>query len=155
MSIVNNNRLRGFAIAVLLLSAAGIADAQWVLLGRKAIGVVQSLSQPHDNDRPGYDVATVVLNVDAERVYRAVVEHLENNPEVAISGRDESNLTVHFSGDRQQGEIQITPLQEGYSELLVAASGAPAGSASGASRVVNGVLRVCEKLQVKCTLPAK
>jgi hypothetical protein len=155
MRIPGSARICRVVIAGLLLSATGVTEAQWVLLGRKAVGVVRSLSQPHDGDRPGYDVATVVLDVDAEKVYRAVLAHLQANPAVAISAEDAPNLTVRFAAERQQGEIQVTPLREGYSELLVAASGAPAGAPSGTSTIVDGVLRVCEKVQVKCTVSPK
>ena len=152
MSMVKSVWLRVLLMSAMLLLATGGAEAQWVLLGRKAIGAVRSVSQPHDGTRPGYDVATVVLNADAEKVYRTVVDRLQNNPQITVSGRNDASLSVNFHDAQRQGEIQVTPLKKGYSELLVASSGAPPGTPSGTSLVVEGILRVCDQLKVKCSL---
>jgi hypothetical protein len=58
--------------AFLMLSAGG-AHAQWIFVARKVIGRVQSMTQSPAPDTPRYDVATVMLEADADKVYQTVI----------------------------------------------------------------------------------
>ena len=61
------------AFAFLFLSTGG-AHAQWVFVARKVIGRVESMTQSQQkSDTPRYDVATVMLEADPDKVYQTVL----------------------------------------------------------------------------------
>ena len=58
------------------LLAVGSADAQWLLLGRKAVGRIEYMIQSPDSARPKAprdDVAVVLLEATAAKVYDSVI----------------------------------------------------------------------------------
>ncbi len=147
-----------FLTASILLS--GVANAQWVFVGRKALGKIKQLTgeatesgapqasnASKDIPRQGYDAATVLLEAPAEKVYGAAVRTLEANRDVRISKKDDRALSIEFiDGDIAAG-MQITSLSEKLSQILVVStsSGKP-----GTSIVLKGILRVCGEMGVHC-----
>ena len=76
-------------LAVLALTAllcyTGVAQAQWIFLGRKAVGVVNRLtSQAFEKQGQGYDAATVLLEANADKVYTTALDILRRDPNITI-----------------------------------------------------------------------
>ena len=57
-------------VAVASLFSAVSAQAQWVMVARAVAGRVQQMTNKPANGPGGYDVATVVLMANADKVYR-------------------------------------------------------------------------------------
>jgi len=87
-----------FLATFILLS--GVANAQWVFVGRKALGKIKQItgeategasSQPADASKnvpqQGYDAATVILEAPADKVYSTTVRVLQANKESGSAGR--------------------------------------------------------------------
>ena len=85
----------GLALSVLF---SGIANAQWVYVGRKALGKVKQLtseaqtaisnhSKPGRRMSPqqGYDAATVLLEAPANKVYSAAINIMQTNKDIRIT----------------------------------------------------------------------
>jgi len=142
-------------IAVFLtvsLLVSSVANAQWVFLGRKALGKVHQLtSDMKGSQQPGYDVATVLLEARAEKVYSTAVMMLQAHKEWKITQKDDKSRTVEFSDGRLTAGMQVSPLEENLTQLIVASTGTP-GKTDPTSLVVNGVLRVCKEMAVHCQL---
>jgi hypothetical protein len=144
--------MRFFIVLVTLATVlSGVASAQWVFLGRKALGKVRQLSsEVKGSQQPGFDVATVLLEAHADKVYRTAVTMLQAHAEWKITKRDDKSQTIEFSDGKITAGMQITSLEDNLSQLLVASTGSPQGKTDATSLVVNGVLRVCKEMGVQC-----
>ena len=143
-----------WTIAVLsaLLFYTSVAEAQWVLLGRKALGVINTLSsQGREKEGQGYDVAAVLLEADADKVYRTAVELLKENPNVTINYREDADRVIDFTDGKLLVGMKVSKLEDHLSQLLIS-SVVTSGKPGGTSFVVEKVFQVCEKMGVQCML---
>jgi hypothetical protein len=141
-----------FVVVFLAVSLflSGAASAQWVFLGRKALGKVRQLSsEVKDSQRPGYDVASVLLEAHAEKVYNTAVTMLQAHKEWKITQKDDKSRTLEFTDGRLSAGMQINRLEDNLCQLLIASTGT-SGKTGTTSLVVNGVLRVCNEMGVHC-----
>jgi hypothetical protein len=145
-------------VVMVVLLATGLtslppsqAATPWALLARRAIGRVEQLSQPPKGDQPGFDVATVILNADAAKVYATTVGMLRKSQQVHILTEDATRRTVEFGNGQRSAGITVTDLGTRLSQLMVASTAVP-GEDSATMRVVDGVLRVCQAMKVTCSV---
>ena len=143
--------LLGLAAAPCLPSRP--AQAQWVFLARKVIGRVEQMTQPADKEasKPGYDMASVILDARASRVYATVLAGLRKHPTLKIAREDAAHRRVEFSDGAQSASITVVSLGENLSQLLVGSSLRP-GEPSATSRVMDGVMTVCREMRKTCTV---
>ncbi len=150
-------RYREVALIAVVCGAvvsASPAQAQWALLAKRAIGRVQQMQEqaaPGQASQGTYDVATVVLAAPAERVYATALEHIRHNAELRIVAQDPKARQLQITNGVRSAGLTVTPLGPKLSQLVVA-SVRPPGDSSATSIVVDGVMRVCAQLKVKCTL---
>jgi hypothetical protein len=143
-------------LAVLALTAilcyTGVAQAQWIFLGRKALGAVNRLtSQGQDKQGQGYDVATVLLEANADKVYSTAVDLLKANPNVTISYREDARRQIEFTDGKLLVGMKVTRFEDHLSQLLISSTGT-SGRPGGTSFVVERVFQICKKMGVSCTL---
>lgn len=153
--------LRSVAIFLIaLMSLSGVANAQWVTLGRKALGKIKQLTseatepsgQQSERDtknapQPGYDAATVLLEARADKVYGAAINILQANKDMRITKKDDKALTIEFTDGKLAAGMQVSSLGDNISQLLVVST--KTGKA-GTSIVLNGIMRVCREMGVHC-----
>lgn len=141
--------------ALVLFGVSTVADAQWVLVARRAVGRVEQMSQ--QSPQPGgasYDSAAVMLEVPVDKVYAAVVNGLANKPELRVTREDRSSWLVQFTNGQQIAGIKLSPLTENLTHMMI--SSAHNGTQPDASALVlNAVLRVCKDMSVECSQAAK
>jgi len=139
--------LLGTAVGTLIASTA--ADAQWVLLARRAIGRVEQMSQTQPNG-PSYDSAVVMLDAPADKVYAAVISGVKKAQGITVTREDASERLIQFTNGEQVAGIKVSPLGDDLSHLLV--SSAHTGSQPNAATLVSdSVLRVCAEMNVVCS----
>jgi|ERR1700722_15276846 hypothetical protein len=154
---INNRTTRRVALLGALIGSGmtllptSQAATPWALIARRAIGRVEQLSQAPKGDQPGFDVATVILNADATKVYATAVAMLRKSQRVHIVAEDAAHRTVEFGNDQRSAGITVTDLGTRLSQLLVASTASP-GQDSATMRVVDGVLRVCQEMKVTCSV---
>jgi hypothetical protein len=146
--------MRTFAIAfgAGLLAISSIAEAQWVMLARRAVGRVEQMSQ--QSPQPGganYDSAVVMLDAPASKVYAAVLRGLQNNTQgLTITRDDATQGLVQFTNGQQIAGIKVSALGDDLTHMLI--SSAHTGNQPNASEMVlNAVLRVCKDMNVECS----
>jgi hypothetical protein len=139
------------AVFGLTLIPPSQAATPWAMLARRAIGRVEQMSQAPKGEQPGFDVATVILNADATKVYATAVGMLRKSEVVHIVAEDAAHRTVEFSNGQRSAGITITDLGTRLSQLLVGSARVP-GQDSATNHVVDGVLRVCQAMKVTCSL---
>jgi hypothetical protein len=137
-----------FALSLIPPTQAG---TPWAMLARRAIGRVEQMSQAQKGEQPGFDMATVILNADAAKVYATAVGMLNKSPVVHIVAEDAAHRTVEFSNGQRSAGITVTDLGPKLSQLLVG-SARLAGQDSATNHVVDGVLRVCQAMKVTCSV---
>ena len=148
------HKLAGWTVVTLaaLLCYTGLAEAQWVFLGRKALGVINTLSnQGREKEGHSYDVATVLLEADADKVYSTAVELLKGNPNVTINYREDAGRVIDFTDGKLLVGMKVSKLEDHLSQLLVS-SVVTSGKPGGTPFVVEKVIQVCEKMGVNCAL---
>ena len=135
-------------ITALLMLAAAVLEAQWVMVARKASQRIRNVRQT-DASGNGFDVATVLLEAPAEKVYEAALTNIRQHEDLKITRTDANNLTVQFTKGKQSASIMATSLGPKATDLLVATtvSSDPAGANW---QVVEGVMKVCARMNVEC-----
>ena len=136
------------------LFLSGVANAQWVYVGRKALGKVRQLTgEIKGSQQPGYDVATVLLEAHPDKVYSTAVTLLQGNKDLRITRKDDKSRTVEFSDGRLSAGMQINRLEDNLCQLLIVSTGT-SGKTDTTSLVLSAVLRVCKEMGVHCEAAA-
>jgi hypothetical protein len=133
-----------------LLIPCGEANTPWGLIAGRVIGRVKQLSQKPKEDQPGFDVATVILNADAARVYTTALNLIRRNQTLQIVAEDPGDQTVEFSNGTRAARITVSNLGTKLSQILVASATKP-GEDSATLRIVDGILHVCQAMRVTCS----
>ncbi len=138
-------------VLLLAMSVGAISvQAQWVMVARAVAGRVEQMSD-RSKDGSGFDVATVVLEANADKVYQTAIKNLSAHTDLKITKQDEKKRMVQFTNGTQVASLQATPLGDKITQLVIA-SNLPPAQPSAASMVVEGVLHVCKEMNVECTL---
>lgn len=127
------------------------AQAQWVMVARAVSGQVERMENK-SKDGSGFDVATVVLMANADKVYQTALTSLQtNHPEVTITSKDPKKRQIKFEKGNEVASMQATPLGDKLTQLVVASNITPA-QPNATSVVVDGIMKVCKQMNVVCTL---
>ena len=151
-SPASRRSIRNALVGAVLVTACGAAAAQWVFLARHAIGRVEQMQQSSPATTgvgASYDVATVIVEVEPDKVFAVVLRRLNANPEVKVTHTDATKRSVEFSDGQQIGGIQVSALGDKLSQLLVSTAH-PGVPGSITSRLVDRILGVCKELGVSC-----
>lgn len=112
-------------------------------LGMATVGAVMYYkSQSHE-------VATVDIKAPANKVYNKAVDIVSNNPEIDIIQQDDTLMLLDINQDDTAATIKISQINRQVSQLTISAD---ARENDGASRVLDGVFRICKELKVECKL---
>ena len=146
-----NYFVRFVAVLLVVFSfLSGVADAQAIFLGRKAVGKVRQLTgEMMEGQTASYDAATVLLEARADRVYRKAVDMLKASKDYRLTRQDDKALTLEFTDGKLVAGLQINPLEEHLCQMLIVSTKTSANKDAG-SLVLNGVLRVCKEMGVHC-----
>ena len=137
------------AVSLALFVGSVTAQAQWVAVAHAVAGRIQQMSD-RSKDGSGFDVATVVLEANADKVYQTAVKNLSARSDLKITSQDATKRMVQFTNGPQIASLQATPLGDKITQLVIASNLGPQPDAT--SLVVQGVLHVCKDMNVECTL---
>ncbi|WP_289296826.1 hypothetical protein [uncultured Reyranella sp.] len=136
-------------LAGLLLPFAP-AQAQWVLVARKALGRIHQMTEGNQpNGRAGYDFATVLLDAPADKIFSTALELARKNPSVRILMQDPGQRRIQIAEGDRTATLNVVPFNEEVSQLMIAGHAGP-GEGSTTSLVVQAVLRVCKEMGKHC-----
>ncbi len=138
-------------LGIAALFASSIAEAQWVMLARRAVGRVEQMSQ--QSAQPGganYDSAAVMLEAPADKVFATVVTGVRKAQGITVTREDPSAMLIQFTNGQQIAGIKVASLGDNLTHLLI--SSAHTGNQQNAAELVlNSVLRVCKDMNVECS----
>ena len=118
------------------------------MVARAVSGQVQRMTNKSGNGA-GYDVATVVLMANADKVYETALKSIQAHSDVTINSNDAKKREIKFSKGDQIASMQATPLGDKLTQLVVASN--LVGAPDATSLVVQGVMRVCDQMKIVCT----
>jgi hypothetical protein len=128
----------------LMVGAAEPVSAQFITLARK----IKSMNSD------GKTVATVIIDANASKVYKAVIDTLTTQSKFRITKRDNGNKHVEFTRDESSVTMQVDSLAAGYSQITVLAvdteSKDPSKKTSEAA--VKAIVTVCHKVGITCSV---
>jgi hypothetical protein len=94
--------IKRLAIFSFLLLAAVVSHAQWVAVARAVSGRIQHMQQQSADGRGGYDVATVVIEANAQKVYETALQRIQAHcSEVKLTRNDARTRVVAFTNGGQ------------------------------------------------------
>ncbi len=138
-------------VAVIVLLVVSEVSAQWVFVGRKALGRIERMTQPRTDSVPSYDVATVVIEGKADKVYVTALKAIESAPKFRITRQDPRERIIDFSDGTRSAGLKVSQVNDKVVHLLVAAVVMP-DQDSTTSLVLSGVMRVCKEVGASCSL---
>jgi len=140
---------RGWTVICLLLGIASpLVQAQWVMVARAASKRVRTMKQTDENGN-GYDVATVLLEAPAEKVFEIALTDISKHEGIKITKVDAPNHTIQFTNGKQSASMMATSLGPKATDLMVATT-VTADHTSATWQVVDGVMKVCKQMNVEC-----
>ena len=140
--------LAGTLVGTLL--AATVAEAQWVLLARRAVGRVEQMSQQQPNGGAAYDTASVMIEVPAEKVYAVAVRNVSAAQGITITEQSATQRLLKFTNGVQVAGLQVNALSDSLSQLMIT-SAHSGDQPSAAATILERVLKVCAELNVECS----
>ena len=142
----------GAGLAALL--ASQFAEAQWVMLARRAIGRVEQMSQTQGDNGAAYDSAMVMIDAPADKVWAAVVRGVHNRSDISITSEDAAGRLIQFTDGKRIAGIKVTAFGDDLTHLLVTSAHTGSQPAAAAT-VTDSVLRVCKDMNVECARGAQ
>jgi hypothetical protein len=140
------------AVVTFLLLMTIASQAQWVAVAHAVSGRIQQMQQKNANGPGGYDVATVVIEANAQKVYDTAIQRLQAHATaVKVIEQNARKRTVAFTNGTQTASLQANPLGDKLTQLVVAST-LDSAEPSATSLVVKSIQNVCTELKVECTL---
>src|SRR5271166_2482213 len=128
---------RILALVALFFILAVACEAQWVAVAHAVAGRIQQMQQKNENGSGGYDVAVVIIEAQAQKVYETAIQRLQAHADqVKVIKQDAKKRTVAFTNGSQTASLQANPLGDKITQLVVASTLNPA-QPSTTSLVVN------------------
>ena len=110
------------------------------------------MQQKNANGPGGYDVATLVIEGPAQKVYETAIRRLQaHSAQVKVIEQNDKKREVAFTNGTQTASLQANSLGDKLTQLVVASTLDPA-EPSATSFVVKSIQNVCTELKVECTL---
>jgi hypothetical protein len=129
-----------YLLTGLMVCASQPLPAQFLTIARK-------IKNMKNGDK---DVATVILDAGAARVYRAMTDTLSADKRIKISQMDNSKKLVEFSKGTTSFSMQVDSLSAGFSQITVLAVHVENSSGKKTDAAVNAILAVSKKAGIKC-----
>jgi hypothetical protein len=137
-------------LTILALLVSPPAAAQWVMVARAASKRIRQARQSNSSGS-GFELATVLLEAPATKVYDTALHELQQHPELKLTVTDAVNHQIDFTNGSQSATLIANSLGPKASELVVATTTSSDAKSSN-WQVVNGVMKICTQMNVECTI---
>ena len=138
-----------------VLFTATVSHAQWVAVARAVSGRIQQMEQKGADGKGGYDVATVVIEAPAQKVYETALQRIQaHSAQVKVIKEDAKKREVAFTNGTQTASLQANFLGDKLTQLVVAST-LDMSQPSATSMVVQSIQNICTELKVQCTLESQ
>lgn len=132
--------------AVLLLTGAMLVSGCLVTTG--VIAVVHVIRSARG------ETATVTVEASPAEVYAAMLQIVEDDPDIVLDDKDDEKMTVSVSRGEETASASVKLMDSGHTELTVKAK-SPEGREESTDLARRAATRVCEELGVTYKLVEK
>ncbi|MCE7528218.1 hypothetical protein [Polynucleobacter sp. IMCC 30228] len=143
----------GLVVSSLFLVSEPVS-AQWIFAAKHIEGRINQLTQDDQNGKPTAQMATVVLNAPASKVYATAINLAKQNQAITIVSQDASTLKLKVSENNKSITLKVVPLSDQSAEIMISASAPADGDASSTSTAAASILKICAQMNKKCSLGA-
>jgi len=131
-----------FLLVGIMIAVSQPLPAQFLTIARK----IKSMKSD------GKDVATVIIDAGAFKVFKAVTDTLTSDPKCEILQRDNTKKFVEFTHDAFSLSLQVDSLAAGLSQITVLAQHSENSQQKTTDVAASVILSVCHKMSIHCTL---
>jgi hypothetical protein len=113
-----------------------------------------SRTQAPGEGTAGFDVATVMIQADARKIYATALKTIQGQPQLHITRQDDAQLSLDVTNGKEGVGLRVSQINTTVAQLLIAANmpNTPPGEMS---VVLSSVMRICKEMNVKCTVGGK
>jgi hypothetical protein len=142
------------ALSALLAGITVTAAAQppWIFIARRVEGRITQVTQDDANGNPAFQVAAVIVDAPANKVYATALNVASQNPALRIVFQDSQNFTLKVSEGDKNASVTILPLSDKSSQILVTAPVAPPDQSDSKTVVVSSIMKMCNQLNRQCSV---
>ena len=138
------------AVLGLVTATSAYSNTPWGLIAKRAVGRVEQVIQPAENGQPGVQVATVILDAPAQKIYDMTLATVKQNQNVKISAQNDAGRSVVITDGTNKATLTIKAMSDELSQLVVVATDSTPQDKT-AGRVVQAVMRICQQMQKQCS----
>ena len=141
---MKTNRLFSFAFLVIISFFFIVplqGNAQFIAIARK----IKNLNSGNN------DVATVIMDAGAAKVYKAAVDTVSAHKKFRITKRENVSHHLEFSNEETTLTLQVDSLQVNLCQITVLAEQYGSPSKSATESATSTILTICRKLNLHCT----
>jgi len=125
-------------------------NAGWAFAARKVIGRINQMTQDDSNGNPAFQLATVIIDAPAIKVYATAVNVVSQNQAITIVSQDSQNLKLKVTEGANTASLSVVSLGDKSSEMMISATAAPQSQDPSTSGVVDSILKICKQLNKVC-----
>jgi len=134
----------------LMATTSAYGNTPWGLIAKRAVGRVEQVVQQPENGQPGVQVATVILDAPAQKIYATTLATIKQNQSVKITAENDAGRSVVITDGTHKATLTIKSMGDDLSQLVVVATdNNPQDKTTG--RVVQAVMRICQQMQKQCS----
>ena len=145
-----HRRTAGVLCALALVVWAEVAQAQWVMLARRAVGRVEQMSQKAADGKTTYDTATVIVEVPTDKVFAVVQRQVRAAPGIKVTNEAPVARRIEFTNGPQFAGVQAISLGDNLTQLLVSSAHSAAPDAP-TPTIVQHIIAACREMNVECS----
>lgn len=138
------------AVLGLVTATNAHSNTPWGLIAKRAVGKVEQIVQEPANGQPRVQVATVILDAPANKIYETAIATIKKNQNVKISAQNDAGRSVQVTDGTHQATLTVKSMAEDVSQLVVVATDTNPQDKT-TTRVVQTVLRICQEMKKQCT----
>jgi hypothetical protein len=142
------------AILLIGLIFSETVSAQWAFAARKVIGRINQMTQDDSNGKPAFQLATVIIDAPAIKVYATAVNVISQNQAITIVSQDSQNLKLKVTQGANTASLSVVSLSDKSSEMMISATASPQGQDPSTSVGVDSILKICKQLNKVCKVGA-
>lgn len=142
------NRIASVSLLAATLLVTSVAEAQWVLLARRAVGRIEQMSQSTPGSSAVYDTSAVIIDAPADKVYNVVAQRIRGAQGLTVTRSDEAQKSLEFTNGTQTASVRVSVLGDNLAHLMVSAASSTAPSPM--ASIVDHILAACRELKVEC-----
>jgi len=148
--MIRDTRKTAVLLGLAVMAWGEAAQAQWVLLARRAVGRIEQVTQTSPKGDTAFETASVIVDVPVDRVFETVQRSIRTAEGITVTRDDAAARRVEFTDGKRNAGIQAISLGDNLTQLMVSSAHA-IGPDSPTTQIVERIVAVCKQMGVECS----